>query len=835
MQNITDVASMNRELRQYCHTATLQFDCGCGGSLDSEIAIIAEAPGERECQLKEPLIGGSGKFLWEVLRKDGLTRNRVYMTNVVKRMLLSIGEGKSRKAAIGKQELAMWQNLLREELSYLPNLKYIVVLGSYALSALTRHHAITQLRGSVERVTIGGRDVPILCTYNPAFIMREPRLEIVFRMDLGKLSRLIRGELRPPAIKAYHNLSFEQALGWITYLHDLPDEEMIAYDIECMAGETACVGFAATTTAGVCINFRANGHNLYTLEQERSIRLALANFLADPNKRFVAQNGNFDSYWLWYRDRIRVHRNYFDTMLAHHLLYPSLPHDLGFLTAQYTDHPYYKDEGKEWRQENDIDAFWEYNVKDCCITLACAQRLLVELRAQGLDQFFFNHVMRLQPHLVRMTVGGILCDVGLKATITEQLAGDVEQARRVCQTKAAEALGLSDYEFNPNSTPDVQRLLFDELHLVGRGRSTDKENRKRMRAHPRTSPAAREVIDGIDGYRKDAKFNSTYARSRIDPDNRFRCEYKQTGTARLPGRLSSSQVMWGNGQNLQNIPVRAKPMFIADPGFVFSYYDMAQIEARIVAYLADIPVWKHQFEMARLHPGSYDAHCALASEMFGIPYEQVPREDWTEAGEPTVRYVSKRSRHGLNYRMQADRLGIVTGLPQHQAERAFSLYHRVTPQIAVWWDDVIELVKRDRAITHCLGRRWILLERPDDQAFESIIAFEPQSINGDFTASVIYKCESDPRWPRDARIMMNLHDANIAMHRPADGELVREIMREYAEQPLMVNSVKNRLRGVDQPEPLIVPAEFKMTYPDEHGIHRWSTLDKVKKVYEDAD
>lgn len=121
-----------------------------------------------------------------------------------------------------------------------------------------------------------------------------------------------------------------------------------------------------------------------------------------------------------------------------------------------------------------------------------------------------------------------------------------------------------------------------------------------------------------------------------------------------------------------------------------------------------------------------------------------------------------------------------------------------------------------------------MIQQPDDQAFESIIAFEPQSINGDFTAGVIYECESDPRWPRDARMMMNLHDANIAMHRPEDGELVREIMKQYAEKPLYINSVKNRLRGVDAPEQLIVPADFKMSYPDEHGVHRWSTLDKVK-------
>jgi hypothetical protein len=145
-----------------------------------------------------------------------------------------------------------------------------------------------------------------------------------------------------------------------------------------------------------------------------------------------------------------------------------------------------------------------------------------------------------------------------------------------------------------------------------------------------------------------------------------------------------------------------------------------------------------------------------------------------------------------------------------------------------WWDELIALVRRDRRITSCYGRRWLLLERYDEAALDSIVAFEPQSINGDHTASVIYKCHNDERWPRDARMCINIHDANIAIHRAEDGELVRDIMRKYAEQPIMINSVGNRLRGIDKPEMLIVPAEFGVSMPDDDGVHRWSTIQKIK-------
>ena len=810
--------------------AGLVFDCGCGGRIDASIAIVAEAPGDRECQLRTPLIGGSGKYLWDRLRANKLTRNDVYITNVVKRKLVSAAEGhqldeRQGKITLGKQERSWWRHLLWEELSRLPNLQYVVALGSYALEALIGYDSITKARGSVFPMDIGGRRVQVLATYNPAHVMREPRMEIVFRFDLDKLDRLRKGTFHVPSINALVNPSYAEAMDALRWLATV--QEPIAYDIETMAGETACVGFAASNTEGICINFRSQGRNHYTLAEEREIRLGIQALLADLTKRFVAQNGHYDATWLWFKDRIRVDHAWFDTMLAHHYLYPSLPHDLGFITAQYTDHPYYKDDGKLWKEEGDIDAFWEYNVKDCCITRIAAEKMEQELVEAGLHTTFHDHVMRLQPELVEMTINGVTVDERLQSKFADELGRSLEAARLVCQDKARACTGIPDYEFNPRSPNQLSKLLFEELQLVGRGSSTDKENRDRIRKHPRTSPAARDLISAVDSYLLQSKFISTYVGAEPDPDKRWRSAYKQTGVSSAPGRLSAAQTSWGTGLNMQNIPEQAKGMFVATEGWEFSYYDMSQAEARIVAYLADIPKWKQQFEMARCNPGSYDAHCALASEMFKVPYDQVPRKDRDTEGQPTIRYVAKRCRHGLNYRMAPDKLATVTGLSQVEAEQAYRLYHMATPEITVWWDDVIDLVRRSNQIRTCLGRRWILLERFDPAVLDSVIAFEPQSINGDWTSSVIYKCHHDPEWPPTARIVINVHDANIALNRHCDGELVRAIMRKHAEQPIYINSVSNRLRGVHMPEPLIVPAEMGVSQPDADGIHRWSTIAKV--------
>jgi uracil-DNA glycosylase family 4 len=126
----------------------LIYDCGADGIFNSEIAIIAEAPGDRERTMKMPLVGGSGQELWNTLRQYGINRRNVY-NNVMKRQLLAVAAMPMAKEKIGHGEVSMYTSILLWELSQLPNLKYVLVLGNYALQAVTGLTGITLYRGSV--------------------------------------------------------------------------------------------------------------------------------------------------------------------------------------------------------------------------------------------------------------------------------------------------------------------------------------------------------------------------------------------------------------------------------------------------------------------------------------------------------------------------------------------------------------------------------------------------------------------------------------------------------------------------------------------------------------
>lgn len=803
---------LNSEFTKRAKLAGLQVDCIGSGRTDAEVVIVGESVGDKETAMKMPFVGYSGQILWKALNQADIHRKDCYCTNVVKRQT-GYSTRTDDRISVPKQELEHWKALLDWELDSLSNVKYVLILGNAALRALTKETGITNWRGSVFDCTIGRdeRTVKVICTFNPAHIGRPDgrRWEPFFNLDIGKLKMVLDGDWNEYEINHLINPSPKDA---IRFIDKLDDEALpIAYDIETMANETACIGFANDPHEGMCINFRDATSNRYSFQEERDVRTRIQKLVGNSSRRLVAQNGNFDNYWLWYKDRIQVHKVWFDTLLAHHTLYPRMLHNLGFLTSQYTTHPYYKDDGKTWKEGGDINVWYRYNVKDCCITLKAQQLMLRELKQQGLSDFFFNHVMRLQPHLTAATVCGVKVDEKLKDNVAIELEKDIENRREDLISIIRDCTNDTEYKINPNSNTQLRKLFFVDLNLIGRGTSTDKANRERIRNNPKTPERCVEMLGILDRYKEEHKYFSTYATSRVDEDGRFRPEWKQYGTRRAPGRLSSSGNLWGTAQNMQNQPKKAYQMYIADPGYMFSYFDLSQAEARIVAYLWDVQGLIENFELAATK--GLDVHRANASRIFNKPYEEITVDDRDEEGRPTERFLGKKCVHGLNYRMMPLRLAEECGISLAQAYAAWNAYHRAFPEIRQAWEDTINEVRKDRELWTPMGRRLIFMEQLDEHSMDSVIAFKPQSTIGDKVSSVIYKSHEDERWPVHARILINIHDALIAVHLPEETSIVQEILRTYAEEPITI-------RG----QPIVIPAEIKQSTAGSDGIHRWSTI-----------
>lgn len=811
---INNLKELQNEFKHRAKDYGLHVQVPGDGNFNAKYAIIGEGPGQAELNEGRSFVGYAGRMLWDGLRPHRLLRTDFYITNVVKRQ---ISLAKNTKHPINADEWLKWQSLTQWELDQLPNLEYILCLGNAGLSTLFGWEGVNKYRGSVYDYK-GKRT---LISLNPAAVLREPKDEIVFRLDMARFGNVIRGDHHEHEVRAIINPTFTEAVAYIDKM--IADQKPVSYDIETISNETACHGIGNDPHEAMCINLRTRYENHYTLEEEAILLNKLQEMF--DKCEIVAQNGNFDAHWVGYKDHLDLKIAH-DTMLMHHTLYPTLPHNLGFITSQYTTHPYYKDEISSYREGGDIDDFWRYNCKDVAITLAAFYKLREELKQQKLHDFYYNHVQRLDKYLVQTTVDGLLTDPVVKGEVAAKIKADIEKISIDLIEMAREELKLPDaYNPNLNSGPQMKDLFLNKLNLKSASGSFDATARQKILNDNRTSMAAQQMVLKYNEYQKAAKFHSTYAESRVDPDDRIRYTFKQQGVAAAPGRLSSSGTLWGTGLNMQNQPKAAYKFYIADPGTVMFYFDLSQAEARVVAYLADIEKWKEDFERARLG-GDFDAHRSLAASMYSIPYNEVPTEDVDEAGNFTIRYKAKRCRHGLNYTMQWPRLAETTNMSPYEAKRSFILYHKVNPEIELWWKELERIVRKEKELWTPLGRRLRILQRIDDDSLGNIVAFVPQSTIGDHAKRVWYQCHEDDEWDnRKMRIKLNVHDALIGIATPDKVKDALRIAKRYAEQPILIQDVYRR-----KVEPLIIPADTAISEPDEFGLHRWSTLKKVKDL-----
>lgn len=826
----------NQDIINICNILGLRYDCLSSGPKTARIAIVADYPGNTEKKTKVPLSGTVGRYLWDTLRKIGLSRDNIYVTNVIKRCT-------DENERISYNEFSLYTEVLETELGSLENLEYILCLGSNALHALNRiNYNISDWRGSV----VPWRNAKAFFTYNPAYVLQidkrtglvnDPMLEVIFKMDIAKFKRLINGGYAPTKIETNVITTMKKFNDDIRQIELEIEQNPLSLDIEHIGPFTSLIGLSTNRTVGHVIALCTQTENFFSEQEEFEIFTRLCRLINNEKTRVIGQWVATDLCWLSYKNGIGPIPNvYGDTLLAHHLLYPTLPQSLAFLVSKYTWNPYYKNELFSWKQQGDINIYFEYNAKDTVNTHIIHEKLLIELEQAGLLDFYHNHVMHLTKHLCNATLTGIPIDIDKKTELEELYNKKFVEEKALLEEKAMAYMPEEERLALQETLPEDRKLLSSPqqlgeliythmgMPLIGRKTKTgklptDKLCFEKLIASRVTTDEQKQFCKEILALRKKSKFLSTYAKVKLDEDNRFRAFYNQTGVRTAPGRLSSSANQWGTAGNIQNQPEQSRSMFIAPDGYCFVYGDGSQAEARFVGWDAKIDSWKEDFEKARLNPRSFDCHRSLAAQIFNVPYEDVPLKDYDKDGNFTIRYLGKRARHGLNYRMLAQTFSERTGISLAQAYFVFNMYHKINPEIQIWWKWLEDLIKESKkkygygVLYNVFGRRLIILERLTDEALKSIVAFRPQSSIGDLLQRAWYKSHDDDEWPSNSRILINVHDSLTALCPLDKAGTVAKIMKRHAEEPMIIHGDR-----------LIIPFELKVSYPDETGKHRWNKL-----------
>jgi uracil-DNA glycosylase len=148
------------------------------GNPHAELCFVGEAPGADEDAQGEPFVGAAGKLLTKIIVAMGLTRNDVYICNVLK----CRPPGNRTPAP---DEVSQCRGYLDQQLDILKP-KYICALGSVAAKTLLdTPQSIGRLRGRFHQY----RGIPVLCTYHPAYLLRNPDAKREVWEDIQVLMR----------------------------------------------------------------------------------------------------------------------------------------------------------------------------------------------------------------------------------------------------------------------------------------------------------------------------------------------------------------------------------------------------------------------------------------------------------------------------------------------------------------------------------------------------------------------------------------------------------------------------------------------------------------------
>ncbi|MGH7825057.1 MAG: DNA polymerase I, partial [Candidatus Binatia bacterium] len=310
------------------------------------------------------------------------------------------------------------------------------------------------------------------------------------------------------------------------------------------------------------------------------------------------------------------------------------------------------------------------------------------LRNQGVWELATTLEFPLVGVLAAMEHHGILVDRGYLEKLDAEFGQKMAALERAVHELAGE-------DFNVNSNPQLQRVLFDKLALpktrrIKTGYSTDaSELEKLAGAHP--------IVDTLLEYREVSKLKNGFTEmllALIDPvSHRIHTTYEQTTAA--TGRLAST------APNLQNIPIRGergrqiRRAFIAPPEHVLLSADYSQIELRVLAHLSQDETFCQAFAQG------HDFHATIAAKVYGVPVAEVT---------PEMRSQVKQFSYGIAYGMSAYGVSQRLGVEIDAAASFIEAYYAQFPKVKDFLAAQVEKAKIDGFTTTMFGRRRYLPE-----------------------------------------------------------------------------------------------------------------------------
>jgi DNA polymerase-1 len=419
----------------------------------------------------------------------------------------------------------------------------------------------------------------------------------------------------------------------------------------------------------------------------------LRKIFADPRIRKIGQNLKYDLVVLR-QHGFQVAGVEFDTMIASFVLDSTRrSHGMDALARellQLEPIPISDLIGKGKKQIGfdsvDTRRACEYAAEDADITWQLGEIFRNQLDGSPLYPLFTETEMPLVEVLADMEFEGVRLDTDVLAKMSNELADRLKGLTEQIYKEVG-------HEFNIDSTKALATVLFEELELpvikkTKTGMSTDAATLESL-----TWQTTNPVPCLVKEYRELTKLKNTYIDTLpemiCEKTGRIHAGFNQTGT--ITGRLSSSE------PNLQNIPIRTelgrqiRRAFVPrNNDYVLITADYSQIELRILAHLSEDQALLKAFDHDR------DIHQFVAGQIFGVPLDQVTKEQ---------RGKAKAVNFGIVYGQTPYGLSRSTGMPVGEAQAFIDMYFMQYPGIRLFIDRVIDEAGQKGYVQTILGRR----------------------------------------------------------------------------------------------------------------------------------
>jgi DNA polymerase I len=332
-----------------------------------------------------------------------------------------------------------------------------------------------------------------------------------------------------------------------------------------------------------------------------------------------------------------------------------------------------------------IDRATATSAEDADVILRLWRVLKPRLAAERMMTVYETLERPLVSVLARMERRGISID----RQVLSRLSGDFAQtAARV----EAELQELAGEPINVGSPKQIGDILFGKMGLPGGTKTKTGAWSTSAQILDELAEQGYDFPKKILEWRQVSKLKSTYTDALptyVHPQtHRVHTTYALAATT--TGRLSS------NEPNLQNIPVRTEDgrkirrAFIATPGHKLVSADYSQIELRLLAEIADVPMLRQAFR------DGLDIHAMTASEMFGVPIKDMPSE---------VRRRAKAINFGIIYGISAFGLANQLGIAREEASAYIKKYFERFPGIRAYMDETREFCRKNGYVTTLFDRK----------------------------------------------------------------------------------------------------------------------------------